>query len=154
MDKQKVLDRMRKLCSAREYCVSDIRKKILAVADEGVDAAGIIDSLIKEKYLDEFRYARAFVNDKAILQGWGEKKIRYALKAKKVENEAISSALSGLDSDAALDKMSSVLNNKYKALKGTEEEKFAKLYRFAVGRGYSYDNIKKVYDNIRSTKRD
>ncbi|MBQ7222330.1 MAG: RecX family transcriptional regulator [Bacteroidales bacterium] len=154
MDRQKVIDRMRKLCSAREYCKSDIRKKIAAIADDEVDGEEIIESLIKDKYLDETRYAKAFVNDKALLQGWGETKIRYALGAKKIDREIIGEALGTLDGEAVLDKMSSVLKNKYRTIKGTEEEKFAKLYRFAAGRGYSYENIKKIYDIIRTDKRD
>lgn len=145
---------MMKLCSAREYCKSDIYRKIEIIADPGVDIDEIIERLCKDKFLSEERYAEAFVKDKTMIQGWGEAKIRYTLRKKGLEERCIEEALQSLDQETMLAKMSVVLENKYKTLKGSDDEKFAKLYRFAVGRGFSYDKIKLIYDRIRSNKRD
>ena len=91
---EKVLDRMRTLCSRREYCKSDIMKKALkALEDDAEKAEKVIAVLIEEKYLDELRYASAFARDKSSLAGWGETKIRYMLSAKGVPRDVISQAL-------------------------------------------------------------
>ena len=75
---EKVLDRMRNLCSRREYCRSDIMKKVLTALDgDRAAAEKVLDVLVAEKYVDEQRYASAFARDKASLAGWGGTKIRY-----------------------------------------------------------------------------
>ena len=80
---EKVLDRMRNLCSRREYCRSDIMKKVLKALDgDRTGAEKITETLVREKYIDELRYSSAFARDKASIAGWGETKIRYMLSAK------------------------------------------------------------------------
>ena len=80
-----LLDRMMVLCSKREYCEADIRKRLEKEAlksgypeepgiwQQAVD--GIVDTLKREKYIDDSRYARAFVRDKSSISGWGRVKI-------------------------------------------------------------------------------
>ena len=68
------LGRMQALCSRREYCASDIRRKLLRLRDHPMlpeEAEQIIAALVKEKYLDDARYAGAFARDKAALTAWG-----------------------------------------------------------------------------------
>ena len=57
---EKVADRMRRLCSRREYCVGDIRKKLMVQLEgNAAEAAEILEHLMKEKYIDDLRYASA-----------------------------------------------------------------------------------------------
>ena len=150
MERDKIYSRMAKLCSAREYCRSEIARKIEALKGESaIDTQAIISQLCKDKYIDENRYAAAFARDKSALQGWGEQKIRYALAAKGLADSAIAYGLEQVEPEKALRKMESVLAAKYRTLKGDERERFQKLVKFGAGRGYSYNQIKAFYDNIR-----
>jgi regulatory protein len=73
----KVTDRLRGLCSRREYCVDDVRQKALKALEGDAEAAAeVVETLIKDKYVDDLRYASAFAREKASIQGWGEVKIR------------------------------------------------------------------------------
>ena len=99
---KKILDRLRGLCSRREYCVADVLKK----ASDGLEgdraaAQEVVDVLVKEKYVDDLRYASAFARDKSAIQGWGEVKIRYMLSAKGVPRDVIDKALEEIDQDMA-----------------------------------------------------
>lgn len=135
------MDKMRRLCSRREYCVSDIRAKLMKELDgdaQKVETA--INKLKDEKYVDDLRYATAYARDKASISGWGATKIRYMLSAKGVAKDVISEALNEVDEVKASTRLEKLLENKYKSLKDDPQWKI-KLLRFALGRGYSYDEV-------------
>ena len=146
--KLKVLNRLRALCSRREYCVADVLKKA-ADGLEGDRAAAqeVVDVLVKEKYVDDLRYASAFARDKSAIQGWGEVKIRYMLSAKGVPRDVIDKALEEIDQDKADSRLEKLLQNKLKSLKDDPQCRL-KLLRFALGRGYSYDEVNDVVNSL------
>ena len=146
--KLKVLNHLRALCSRREYCVADVLKKA-ADGLEGDRAAAqeVVDILVKEKYVDDLRYASAFARDKSAIQGWGEVKIRYMLSAKGVPRDVIDKALEEIDQDKADSRLEKLLQNKLKSLKDDPQCRL-KLLRFALGRGYGYDEVSKVVDSL------
>ena len=146
--KLKVLNRLRGLCSRREYCVADVLKK----ATDGLEgdraaAQEVVDVLMTEKYVDDLRYASAFARDKSAIQGWGEVKIRYMLSAKGVPRDIIDKALEEIDQDKADSRLEKLLQNKFKSLKDDPQVRL-KLLRFALGRGYSYDEVSKAVDRL------
>ncbi|MBQ3659324.1 MAG: RecX family transcriptional regulator [Bacteroidales bacterium] len=148
MEKDKILARLTRLCSMREYCKKDIAAKIERMkGEDAIDTQAIISQLCEDKYIDENRYAAFFARDKSALAGWGGQKIRYALAAKGIDREVIDSALEQIDVAKAQKKMESVLAAKLRTLKGERQEVFAKLVKFGAGRGYSYNQIKAFYDN-------
>ena len=146
--KLKVLNRLRALCSRREYCVADVLKKA-ADGLEGDRAAAqeVVDILVKEKYVDDLRYASAYARDKSAIQGWGEVKIRYMLSAKGVSRDVIDRALEEIDQDKADSRLEKLLQNKLKSLKDDPQCRL-KLLRFALGRGYSYDEVNTLINTL------
>ena len=137
---RKVADRLRRLCSRREYCSSDILKKSMSALDGDKELAmKVLADLIKDKYVDDLRYATAFSRDKSSIAGWGVTKIRYALSAKGVARDVIDEALQEIDSSKALVRLDKLLENKYRSLKDDPQCRM-KLLRFGLGRGYSYDD--------------
>ncbi len=140
-EKTKVTDRLRGLCSRREYCSSEIRKKALtALEGDAAAAEEILETLMKENYVDDMRYASAFARDKASLAGWGDVKIRYMLASKGIPKDVIAAALKEIDEGKAADKLQKILEVKAGALKDDPQKKM-KLLRFALGRGYEYEDI-------------
>ena len=141
---ERVLDRMRNLCSRREYCRSDIMKKVLkALEGDAEKAEKVIATLVEEKYLDELRYASAFARDKSSLAGWGETKIRYMLSSKGVPRDIISQALEEVDDSKARTRLEKLMENKYRSLKDDPQCRI-KMLRFGLGRGYGYDEVTDV----------
>lgn len=148
MTEEQIYSRMMALCSRREYCKSDIAAKIAALSDS-VDADSMIGRLCEERFIDESRYAEAFVRDKSRLQGWGEMKIRYALQRKGLDKATIAEALEQLDGTEQMERLAKLMKAKAQSLKtSTPEEKRTKLMRFAVSRGFTYAQADEVCKKI------
>ena len=148
-DQQKrILDRLRGLCSRREYCYAGVLKKAKDALDGDAQAAKeVADVLVEDKYVDDLRYASTFARDKSAIQGWGEVKIRYMLSAKGVSRDVIDKALQEIDPDKADSRLEKLLQNKLKSLKDDPQCRL-KLLRFALGRGYSYDEVNDVVNSL------
>lgn len=147
-DPQKVADRMRALCSRRECCRSDIMKKVMTSLDvDCEEAEKIVGLLVSERYIDDLRYASAFARDKASLAGWGEVKIRYMLSSKGISKDVISRALEEIDQNKAGERLEKLMENKLRSLKDDPQVRL-KLLRFGLGRGYSYDEVSSVVEQL------
>lgn len=147
-DPQKVADRLRGLCSRREYCRSDMMKKAIAALDgDQSEATRVVDLLVKERYVDDLRYASAFARDKSSISGWGSVKIRHMLSAKGISREIIDAALEEIDEEKASSRLDKLLQSKARSLKDDPQAKL-KLLRFALGRGYGYEEVKDVVDKL------
>lgn len=147
-DPQKVADRLRGLCSRREYCRSDVMKKAVAALDgDQSEAARIVDILVEERYVDDLRYASAFARDKSSISGWGRVKISHMLSAKGISRDIIKEALEEIDEEKASSRLDKLLQSKARSLKDDPQAKL-KLLRFALGRGYGYDEVKYIVDEL------
>lgn len=147
-DPLKVADRMRALCSRREYCRKDVLKKVMTALDGDVaKAEEVVGKLVEERYVDDRRYAAAFARDKASIAGWGAAKIRYMLAAKGVDREIIASALEEIDVNRADARLEKLMENKARSLKDDPQRRI-KLLRFGMGRGYGYEEVSSVIDRI------
>lgn len=147
-DLQKVADRMRALCSRREYCRKDVMKKVMTALDGDVaKAEEVVAKLVEERYVDDLRYATAFARDKASIAGWGEAKIRYMLSSKGIDRELIAQALDEVDDKRAETRLEKLMENKVRSLKDDPQRRL-KLLRFGLGRGYSYDQVAEMIDKM------
>ena len=145
---KKILDRLRGLCSRREYCYADVLRKAKDALDGDVQAAKeVADELVADRYVDDHRYASAYARDKSAIQGWGEVKIRYMLSAKGVPRDVIDKALQEIDQNKADSRLEKLLHAKLKSLKDDPQVRL-KLLRFALGRGYSYDEVNSLINAL------
>ena len=140
-DVTKILNNLRRQCSRREYCTADVQKKAEKALDGDKDrAAEVVKVLVQEKYVDDMRYCEAYAREKSSISGWGEVKIKYMLSAKGIAKDTISQALTQIDPQRASSRLEKLLENKYRTLKDDPGWKL-KLLRFALGRGYSYEEV-------------
>lgn len=149
---QKAIDKMRRLCSRREYCSSDVRGKLMKELEgKTAEVDRALEQLIEEKYVDDRRYAVAYARDKAAIAGWGKTKIKYMLSAKGIARDVIDASLSEVDDTKAAGRLERLLENKYKTLKSDPQWKM-KILRFALGRGYSYDEVNETLMNVNKSE--
>ena len=147
-DINKILDNLRRQCSRREYCTSDVLKKAEKALEGDRDKAmQVLQALVADKYVDDLRYCEAYAREKSSISGWGEVKIRYMLSAKGISRDVISQALTQIDSQKAESRLVKLMENKYRALKDDPQWKI-KLLRFGLGRGYSYDEVNEVLKRL------
>lgn len=143
-----VLARLQAQCSKREYCSRDILAKAVKLLEGDVEAASrVLASLVEDKYVSDLRYASAFAREKSSIQGWGKVKIAYMLSAKGISRDTINEAFEDIDDDSASRKLENVIRVKYRLLADDPQCKI-KLLRFALSRGYSYDEVRSVVDKV------
>lgn len=142
---EQALHRLAVYCSRSERCAWDIRRRM----DEWEIPSGqqnqIIQQLRKEKFIDEERYCKAFVNDKAKYNRWGINRIRFELRKKEIPDSLIREALKNLDPEENRERLRLLIEQKKKTVKGKNEwDVKQKLLRFASGRGFSQEDIDNV----------
>ena len=143
------------LCSRREYAGYDI---VSALKRKGVsqqEAEKLLGKLKESGFVDDRRYVRAFVRDKVLLAGWGGTKVEYQLRMKGFTSALIAEALEELDQEDTGRRMEDVIARKYNSLKDEADQtkKRAKVIRFALSRGFSYDQISGVLLKIEGQNR-
>lgn len=153
MDKQKALEKLRMECSRMELCTGQVMRKLLRWRQSDLrngrvslteeEMASIVESLVKERFVDDSRFAEAYVRDKARFAKWGRVKISYNLKSLGIGESIISGAIAANSSLFDGDLLDSILEKKLKQLKESDSPKVKreKLLRFALGRGFEYDQI-------------
>ena len=148
MEEKKVLERLQRQCARMEYCISDIRRKALKALEGDADAAErIVASLVRDRFVDDRRYAAAFAREKAALQGWGVMKIRFQLRGKGISDEIITEALQEIDPAKAASKLDKLAADRYRLLKDDPQCRL-KLLKALLSRGYGYDEVEAAVKRI------
>lgn len=129
-------------CSASEHCRADVLEKLYQWGAPEETWRDILGHLEKEKYIDESRYAVAFVRDKYRFNQWGRIKISQALRMKQIPASCISEALEEIEEGEYLSVLTSLLKKKLRSVKASNDyERNGKLIRFAAGHGYEMSDI-------------
>ena len=114
---------------------------------EADDISGILKYLIREGYVDESRYAAAFVHDKVRFAKWGRIKIAQALWQKRIPQDVADEALSSIDEDEYMTALREVVKARGRAVRGaTEYERKMKTMKTVCSRGYEPSLVRKVLD--------
>jgi regulatory protein len=146
---QEVYAKMAKLCSRSEQCSSEIRRKILEAGISSDEADDIIESLKKEKFLDDERFVRAYVSDKFRLNKWGKVKIRHSLKMKGLPDGLIQQGLDEINENKYRELLLKTMKEKAKAVKKKEKfEKMGQIIRFAMNRGFEPEMIHRYMGEV------
>lgn len=142
-------------CSQRECCRQEIVKKLREGQLPGETVENIVARLEREHYIDETRYARAFVHDKVAYDHWGRLKMRAALRMKGIADADIDAALSDIDGDGYREMLEKVLRSKLRSIgfdANDEAETYKalqKLFRFAASRGFEADEVSRAIHRLR-----
>lgn len=154
---EEAYQRLASLCAAAEYCVADMLKKLRmwdVTATDNSESGGnvhqrIIDRLVAERFIDETRYAHAYVRDKSRYNKWGRVRIAQELRMRHIDESVINEALDEeIDEDDTIETLTRLINQKRPTVKGRNDyEVNMKLIRFALGRGYDMDTISRVISN-------
>lgn len=143
MTEQEAYLQLAALCAQAEHCQQEMRDKMKRWGIDETVQNRIIARLVKERYIDEERYARAFVKDKIRYNKWGRRKVQQALWMKRIDDETQQRILDEIDDKEYLDVLRPLFKQKRKSVKADSDyEQNQKLVRFALGRGYTFDLIR------------
>jgi regulatory protein len=129
-------------CSLSEHCIQKVREKLVQweTPKEYIDP--IIDKLLEDDYINEERFAKAFVKDKFRFNHWGRIKISTHLRALGISSENIATAMQEIGDEEYTKMLDEIVEKKRKTIKnGTDYEIRAKLLRHALSRGFEYDLV-------------
>jgi regulatory protein len=111
------------------------------------EQAEVMDRLIKERYVDDERFARAFIYDKIRYNKWGRRKVEQALWTKRIDDSISKPLLDEVDDEEYLSILRPLLKQKRKSTKADSEyELTMKLIKFAISRGFTMDIIKQCIE--------
>lgn len=131
------LNRAAALCARIEQAPGDILEKLIKWGLSTSDARQVIAQLTTQGFIDEGRYARAFVKDRFAFNGWGKIKIAHQLRLKGIPTEVIDEAITAIDDDDYRQRLTELLRAKWRTVKGREPRAaWAAMMRFAASRGF------------------
>jgi regulatory protein len=147
--KLEALAKLQKYCVYQERCHHEVRSKLLQLGIWGEDLEQIMAQLIEDNFLNETRFAVAFVRGKFNQKHWGRRKIIQALKWKDVNPYDIQRGLKEIDEKSYYDTLKNLLSRKSKGYPSLDSSLLKnKLYRFALQKGYEPEIILKSLQTI------
>ena len=143
MNEQEAYLQLAALCAQAEHCEQEMRDKMKRWELDETVQNRVIDRLTEERYIDNERYARAFVKDKIRYNKWGRRKVQQALWMKRIDTDIQQRVLDEIDEKEYLDVLRPLLKQKRKSIKAENDyELNQKLVRFALSRGFTFDIIR------------
>ncbi|WP_413735104.1 regulatory protein RecX [Sodalis sp. RH21] len=160
-----LLDRALHLLSLRDHSEAELRRKLAtppltrrrfnqrpASGEPGApeiteaDIENAIDYCLQNDWLDDARFALRYVNSRS-KKGYGEQKIRMELLQKGIDREIIDNAFSEAEIDRSA-QAQAVAWKKFGQPLPPDREARAKVQRYLLSRGFSYDEIRSIYINF------
>lgn len=146
---EQALASLMRLCSRAEKSSGDARRLMARWGVTASERDGVLAKLIEMRFIDDSRFAAAYVRDRSRFGGWGAYKIRAGLKAKGVSEEVINEALAQLTEDNSAEQLLRQVERKAPKVKAANDyELKTKLIRFALSRGFEYDTVLAVVEQF------
>ena len=139
---EQALAALMRLCARAEKSQEDARRLMRGWGLAERDAEGGLAKLVRDRFIDDARYAGAFVREKLRLSGWGGYKIRTALQRKRIDRALIDAALAEADRSGMDERLRRQLERKARTAKYTTQyELKTKLIRYGLSLGYDYETV-------------
>jgi regulatory protein len=152
---KKIIDQQAAYAKAEHYCAyqeraqQEVRDKMYEWELKPTEVENIIVRLIENNYLNEERFANAYVQGKFNQKGWGRIKIKQGLKLKRVPDGLIRKALQTIPDEDYLQTLQNILAKKTAILSERNPLKRRyKLQQYAMGRGFESDSIWEVLKGL------
>lgn len=142
-------ERIETLCCRSEQCSADIRRKLSLWGITPDTADRIIEKLRERKFIDDSRFARAFVRDKYRFSGWGRNKIITALRTKQISASVVSEALREINLREYADMAFKAVKSKLRTMPSglTLHDIRNRLYRFGIQRGFESSLVMRIINS-------
>jgi regulatory protein len=147
MTAHQAFSKLSALCARSEHCQHDMLEKMRQWGVSAEDQAAVMQRLVSERYVDDARFARAFVLDKVRYNKWGRRKVEQALWLKHIDKQTAAEALDDISDEEYVAVLRPLLKQKRKSTKAQSEyELTMKLIKFALGHGFTMDIIRQCID--------
>jgi regulatory protein len=143
------LVRLEAFCAYQERSALEVKRKALAWGFKNEETEELVTELQKKRFIDDARFAEAFVSGKYRFKKWGKIKIRFELKQKGITDSLIKTAFDQIDGEIYYQNLTELAARKWKEIKSDDIwSKRSKVMRFLSGKGYEQDLITDVVENL------
>ena len=142
LDKKTALLKTESWCAYQERSQHEVRNKLYEWKLLPNEVEEVISELIATNFLNEERFAQAYVSGKFKIKKWGKIKIKQGLKLKKVPEKMIQKALNGINFEEYLSVLLATAEKKSVSL--TEKDELKKKYKlitYLQSKGFENDLI-------------
>lgn len=147
-DEVRILDKKQALAKAENFCVyqersqKEVRYKLVEWGIRGDELEEILSELIMNNFLNEVRFANAYVSGKFNIKKWGRIKIKQGLKLKGVPDKMLQKALYDIDDDDYMQTLENLALKKFESLtENSPLKRKMKLISYLQTRGFETDLI-------------
>ncbi|WP_027125605.1 regulatory protein RecX [Gelidibacter mesophilus] len=144
------LKKMERYCSYQERCHKEVTQKLytMRMIPEAIDH--IVVKLMQDNFLNEERYAKAFVSGKFRIKKWGKQRLTRELRQKDIGKTLITMALQTISDAEYLQAFHALAEKKAESIKETSTlKKKKKLADYLSYRGWEshlvYDKVNEVF---------
>ena len=149
LTKEQAIMKLRQYCAYQERSHTEVVQKLWELGVMRSEHDAIVASLIEDDYLNEERFAKAFVGGKFRMKDWGRKKIYYGLKEKGIGDYLIKIAMKEIDEDIYRKTLADLAQKKFDSLK---DEQYLlrkkKTTDFLLQKGYEPELISAVLNSF------
>ena len=143
------LTSLMRLCARAERSSGDALRLMQNWGVNKNEQQEVLQRLIIERFIDDRRYAEAFIREKCNLSAWGRYKIQSALKRKGIASDIIAEALAKLNPSDNKKRLQNKLQTKIKQIKyDTAYQLKTKLIRYALSLGFEMDEVMDCVNEI------
>ena len=136
-------------CAYQERCHKEIEQKLYNLNMIPEAQEFIILHLLQHNFLNEERFAKAFVRGKFSIKKWGRIKIVSELKFKNISSYTIKTALKEIDDDDYLKTLHLLAEKKLQLIKESNSfKKKNKLSSYLISKGFETSLVYKVTNSI------
>ena len=143
-----ILKRLEYFCAYQERCEFDVLEKIKKLGLQNPEKTEmLIKRLQKDGFLDHKRFVNSYITGKVSIKKWGVNKIRAGLIQKRIEPVIIARGIMEIDADLYQENLQALFEKKIIALKDykTDYQQKSKVIRFLSGKGYSSEEIYRLF---------
>ena len=136
-------------CAYQERSQQQVRDKLYTYGLHYDEVEEVLTNLIVEDFINEERFAKAYVGGKFRMKGWGRRKIMQGLKQHKVSEYCIKKGMQVIEPEDYYNTLLKHADKKFESLK-TESEYIikGKLTQHLVGKGFEMELIRDAIDDV------
>ena len=141
--------KMESYCAYQERSHYEVKEKLYSFGLYSSDVNSILSYLIENNFLNETRFAEAYVSGKFNIKHWGKNKIKHGLKLKQVSEFNIKHGLKQIDEDKYYTVLTELAVKKNKLIKEKNKLKRRfKLQSYLMSKGFESSLIGDVLKNL------
>lgn len=136
-------------CAYQERCQQEVRDKLYTYGLHMEEVENLISYMIEEGFLNEERFAIAFVGGKFRIKKWGKNKILQELKLRRISPNCIKSGMKEIDPEEYGKTLQGLVEKKWESLSDKDDfVRTQKVTRYLMSRGYELDLIQEAMGNF------